>query len=130
MRPRHAWTARELVVLGTAAQSPTPARNQTAHVLRWGSELVLFDPGEGAQRQLACAGISVAQLTRICITHAHGDHCLGLPGVLQRRSLDPEPAPIDVVSVPIVLAVGLVVLLVVAHQVPQAEAVVAGDEIH
>jgi len=83
-------------VLGTAAQSPTPARNQTAHVLRWGNELVLFDPGEGAQRQLACAGISVAQLTRICITHAHGDHCLGLPGVLQRRSLDPEPAPIDV----------------------------------
>lgn len=83
-------------MLGTAAQSPTPARSPTAHALRWGRELVLFDPGEGAQRQLACAGIPVSQLTRICITHAHGDHCLGLAGVLQRRSLDPDPSPIDV----------------------------------
>jgi ribonuclease Z len=94
-RRRHAWAARELVVLGTAAQSPTPARNHNAYALRWGRELVLFDPGEGAQRQLASAGIPVSQLTRICITHAHGDHCLGLAGVLQRRSLDPVPAPID-----------------------------------
>lgn len=83
-------------MLGTAAQSPTPTRNQTAHVVRWGSEVVLFDPGEGTQRQMALAGIPVSQLTRICITHAHGDHCLGLPGVLQRRSGDPDPAPIDV----------------------------------
>lgn len=83
-------------MLGTAAQSPTTARNQTAHVVRWGSEVVLFDPGEGTQRQLAYAGIPVSQLTRICITHAHGDHCLGLPGVLQRRSGDPDPAPLDV----------------------------------
>jgi ribonuclease Z len=93
---RHAWHARQLVVLGTAAQSPTAQRNQNGHVVRWGAELVLFDPGEGTQRQLVRAGIPVAQLTRICITHAHGDHCLGLAGVLQRRSLDPSPAPIDV----------------------------------
>lgn len=93
---RHAWTARELVVLGTSAQSPTAARNQTGHVVRWGSEVLLFDPGEGTQRQLVRAGIPVSQITRICITHAHGDHCLGLAGVLQRRSLDPQPAPIDV----------------------------------
>lgn len=93
---RHRWTARELVVLGTSAQTPTAARNQTGHVLRWGSEVVLFDPGEGTQRQLVHAGVSVSQITRVCITHAHGDHCLGLPGVLQRRSLDPSPHPIDV----------------------------------
>jgi ribonuclease Z len=93
---RHAWHARQLVVLGTAAQSPTVRRNHNGHVVRWGTELVLFDPGEGTQRQLVRAGVPVAQLTRICITHAHGDHCLGLAGVLQRRSLDPSPAPIDV----------------------------------
>jgi ribonuclease Z len=105
---RHAWHARQLVVLGTAAQSPTVRRNQNGHVVRWGPELVLFDPGEGTQRQLVRAGVQVGQLTRICITHAHGDHCLGLAGVLQRRSLDPSPAPIDIhvpaSMVPVVVA--------------------------
>ena len=86
---------RALTILGTAAQSPTASRNQNGYVLRWDNEVILFDPGEGTQRQMLLAHISAASLTRICITHFHGDHCLGLPGVLQRRSLDPRPAPID-----------------------------------
>jgi ribonuclease Z len=86
---------RALTILGTAAQSPTATRNQNGYLLRWDEEVILFDPGEGTQRQMLLARASVAGVTRICITHFHGDHCLGLPGVLQRRSLDPEPDAID-----------------------------------
>jgi len=57
---------------------------------------VLFDPGEGTQRQMLFAGVTASQITHICITHFHGDHCLGLPGVLQRMSLDRVPHPVDV----------------------------------
>jgi ribonuclease Z len=79
---------RELVVLGTASQAPTRTRNHNGYVLRWGGEGFLFDPGEGTQRQMLFAGVTASQITRICITHFHGDHCLGLPGVIQRMSLD------------------------------------------
>lgn len=81
-------SARELYVLGTASQVPTRHRNHNGYFLRWDNEGILFDPGEGTQRQLTLAGISVSAITRICITHFHGDHCLGLPGVIQRLSLD------------------------------------------
>jgi ribonuclease Z len=87
---------RELVVLGTASQVPTRERNHNGYLLRWDREAVLVDPGEGTQRQLMRAGIAVSAIRRICITHAHGDHCLGLPGVLQRLSLDGIVRPVDV----------------------------------
>ncbi len=79
---------RELVVLGTASQAPTRRRNHNGYFLRWDGEGLLFDPGEGTQRQMQFAGVTASHITRICITHFHGDHCLGLPGVLQRMSLD------------------------------------------
>jgi ribonuclease Z len=79
---------RELVVLGTASQAPTRTRNHNGYLLRWDAEGLLFDPGEGTQRQMLFAGVTASQITRICITHFHGDHCLGLPGVLQRMALD------------------------------------------
>ena len=87
---------RELVVLGTASQAPTRSRNHNGYLLRWDGEGVLFDPGEGTQRQMLFAGVTASQITRICITHFHGDHCLGLPGVLQRMSLDRVPHVVDV----------------------------------
>lgn len=87
-------SSRELVVLGTASQVPTRARNHNGFVLRLNGELVLLDPGEGTQRQMTLAGLSAARLSFICITHFHGDHCLGLPGVLQRRWLDAPARPI------------------------------------
>lgn len=88
-------SARELVVLGTASQVPTRTRAHHGAVLRWDDEVVLLDPGEGTQRQLTLAGVSAGSVTRICITHLHGDHCLGLPGVLQRMSLDGVEHPVD-----------------------------------
>jgi len=87
---------RELVVLGTASQAPTRARNHNGYLLRWDGEGLLFDPGEGTQRQMLFAGVTASQITRICLTHFHGDHCLGLPGVLQRMALDEVTRPVDV----------------------------------
>lgn len=82
---------RELVVLGTASQVPTRYRAHNAYFLRFDDQGFLFDPGEGAQRQMQFAGLSVSEITRVCVTHFHGDHALGLPGILQRMSLDDVP---------------------------------------
>jgi ribonuclease Z len=87
---------RELAVLGTASQVPTRHRNHNGYVLRFDNEVILFDPGEGTQRQMLMAGLAVTPITRICVTHFHGDHSLGLPGVLQRISLDKVPHPVAV----------------------------------
>ncbi|MGC0311899.1 ribonuclease Z [Kitasatospora acidiphila] len=85
---------RELVVLGTASQVPTRHRNHNGYLLRWDGEGLLFDPGEGTQRQMLHAGVSATDLTRICVTHFHGDHSLGLAGVIQRINLDKVPHPV------------------------------------
>lgn len=85
---------RELVILGTASQVPTRTRNHNGYLLRWDGEGLLFDPGEGTQRQMIHAGVSAAQITRICLTHVHGDHCFGLPGVLSRMALDAVVHPV------------------------------------
>jgi ribonuclease Z len=87
--------ARELVILGSSSQVPTRYRNHNGYVLRWDDEVILFDPGEGTQRQLALAHVSAPSITMICITHFHGDHCLGLPGVLARFGLDRVRHPVD-----------------------------------
>ncbi|MGW5128352.1 ribonuclease Z [Streptomyces sp. NPDC004069] len=84
-------SARELVVLGTASQVPTRHRNHNGYLLRWDGEGILFDPGEGTQRQMLRAGVAAHDLNRICVTHFHGDHSLGLAGVIQRINLDQVP---------------------------------------
>src|SRR5690349_2327644 len=87
---------RQLTVLGTASQVPTRHRNHNGYLLRWDDEVMLFDPGEGTQRQMLLAGLPVTPLRRICITHFHGDHSLGLPGIIQRISLDKVAHPVVV----------------------------------
>jgi ribonuclease Z len=85
---------RELVVLGTASQVPTRYRNHNGYLLRWDDEGLLFDPGEGTQRQMVLAGVASSAVNRLCLTHFHGDHCLGVPGIIQRASLDRVGHPI------------------------------------
>jgi ribonuclease Z len=87
-------STRELVVLGTASQVPTRDRNHNGYLLRWDGQGILFDPGEGTQRQMAHAGVAAHDLNRLCITHFHGDHSLGLAGVVQRINLDRVPHPV------------------------------------
>ena len=92
----HAVSGRELVVLGTASQAPTRHRNHNGYLLRWDGFGILFDPGEGTQRQMVLAGVASSAIDMICVTHLHGDHCLGLPGVLARMSLDGRPAEVEI----------------------------------
>jgi len=85
---RTRMSSRELIALGTSSQVPTRERSHNAYMLRWDGDGFLFDPGEGVQRQLTLAGIAASSIHSICITHFHGDHCLGLAGLVQRLSLD------------------------------------------
>ncbi len=89
-------SARELIVLGTSSQVPTRYRNHNGYLLRWDEEGFLFDPGEGTQRQMIYAEVTVTQVTRIFVTHFHGDHCLGLAGLHQRISLDRVPHEVEI----------------------------------
>jgi ribonuclease Z len=81
-------SGRELIALGTSSQVPTRERSHNAYLVRWEGTGILFDPGEGAQRQMTLAGVPAGVVGAICISHFHGDHCLGLPGIVQRLSLE------------------------------------------
>ena len=73
----------ELVLLGTGAGHPGPRRGASCVALRRGGRAVLFDAGEGAQVQLArAAGLRPGQVEAVFVTHLHGDHVFGLPGLL------------------------------------------------
>jgi ribonuclease Z len=87
---------RELVVLGSASSVPTRHRNHNGYFLRWDDEGLLFDPGEGTQRQCTLAGVSPADVSRVCVTHFHGDHCLGLPGMILRVANSGGRLPIPI----------------------------------
>ena len=89
-------SVRELIALGTSSQVPTAERSHNAYLLRWDGKAFLLDPGEGAQRQLTIAGVAASSIHYICITHFHGDHCLGLAGILQRLSLDHCSHPVHI----------------------------------
>jgi ribonuclease Z len=88
---------RDLVVLGSASAVPTRHRNHNGYFLRWDGHGFLFDPGEGTQRQMTMAGIAASDLTWLCVTHFHGDHCLGVPGIVQRIARDQVDHPVDAV---------------------------------
>jgi ribonuclease Z len=89
-------SVREFIALGTGSQVPTRRRNHNGYFLRWDDEGFLFDPGEGTQRQMAYGDLAASRIHRIFITHFHGDHCLGLAGVIQRLSLDRCDHPVTV----------------------------------
>jgi ribonuclease Z len=89
-------SVREIIALGTASQVPTRLRNHNGYFLRWDDEGFLFDPGEGTQRQMAFASLASSSINRVCVTHFHGDHCLGLGGIIQRASLDRITHPLYV----------------------------------
>ncbi|MEC8307100.1 MAG: ribonuclease Z [Chlamydiota bacterium] len=85
---------RRLVILGTSSQQPTRKRNHGAYLALFQNEGLLFDPGEGTQRQFIYANVRPPSVTRIFISHFHGDHCLGLGSMLMRLNLDKVSHPI------------------------------------
>ncbi|MBS0651761.1 MAG: ribonuclease Z [Verrucomicrobia bacterium] len=87
-------TMRDIVILGCSSQQPTRTRNHGAYLVRWNEEGLLFDPGEGTQRQFIFANVAPTFVTRIFVSHFHGDHCLGLGSMLMRLNLDKVTHPI------------------------------------
>jgi ribonuclease Z len=78
----------QVVFLGTSGSWPTPKRNVSAIAVKRGPEILLFDCGEGTQRQFMLSSLSFMQITRVFLTHFHGDHFLGLPGLVQSMSMN------------------------------------------
>ncbi|MBU1004246.1 MAG: ribonuclease Z [Nanoarchaeota archaeon] len=72
----------EVIFLGTSSMVPTKERNQSAVLIRYKNEGILVDCGEGTQRQFKQKGIPLTKITKILITHWHGDHVFGIPGVM------------------------------------------------
>jgi len=78
-------------ILGTSSAIPTKDRNHPSIFFQYQGEAFLFDCGEGTQRQLQIAGHSFYKINKIFITHLHGDHVLGLPGLLQTLDFHDKP---------------------------------------
>jgi ribonuclease Z len=89
-----------LTFLGTAGSWPTKERSASAVALDLEQELVLLDCGEGTQRQFFQSSASFMRVRRIFITHFHGDHFLGLPGLIQSMSLNHREQPLDIYGPP------------------------------
>jgi len=73
----------EVTFLGTSCMIPTKERNLFSVFVRHETEGILIDCGEGTQRQFKQADMNLTKITKILITHWHGDHVLGLPGLVQ-----------------------------------------------
>ena len=81
-----------ITLLGTAATMPLPDRALTAAVAECGGHSLLLDCGEGTQTAARRAGVNLMKLDAICLTHYHGDHIFGLPGLLQTLGCQAVPA--------------------------------------
>ena len=84
----------KVVFLGTAGSLPTIIRNPSAFLINYEGELLLFDCGEGTQKQMMKAKTGMQKLTSIFISHLHADHILGLPGLLQTMAFQGRTEPI------------------------------------
>ena len=83
----------DLVFLGTSASMPTAQRAPAALLVRRGGERLLFDCAEGTQRQLQRSSVGLVDLEEIFLTHLHGDHFLGLPGMVKTFALRGRDEP-------------------------------------
>ena len=77
----------KITFLGTSDQIPSRSRNHTSILLTYEGENILIDCGEGTQRQFRKANLNPCKITKILISHWHGDHVLGLPGLLSTLAL-------------------------------------------
>jgi ribonuclease Z len=90
----------DLAFLGTAGSVPTARRGPSATLVRRGGERLLFDCGEGTQRQLLRSGIGLVELREVFLTHYHADHYLGLPGMMKTFALRGRELPLTVYGPP------------------------------
>ena len=83
-----------ITLLGTAATMPLPDRALTAAVAECGGHSLLFDCGEGTQTAARRAGVNLMKMDAVCLTHYHGDHIFGLPGLLQTLGCQGRTRPL------------------------------------
>jgi ribonuclease Z len=86
----------KLVFLGTSAAQPTPERALTCICLEKDGEILMFDAGEGAQISYLKSGLGWNKKMKIFVTHLHGDHCIGILGLLQTMTLQNRSEPIEI----------------------------------
>lgn len=87
--------------LGTGAGMPAKERNVTSMALsfpEYDGDLWLFDCGEGTQRQILYTAVKLTKLTAVFVTHLHGDHLFGLPGILGSRSFQGAEHPLELIG--------------------------------
>jgi len=85
-----------IIFLGTAGSIPTPKRSLPAILIQRKGEQIMFDCGEAVQRQMIKARVGFHKKMKVFITHMHGDHVLGLPGLLQTMSLLDRGKKLDI----------------------------------
>ncbi len=94
--PAENFTMIELTFLGTGATKPFIDRFTTSFALRYEGEVLLFDCGEGIQIRLAQSGFSPMKIDKIFVTHFHGDHVLGIPGILYTLAKNQRERPLHI----------------------------------
>lgn len=97
---RHGKTPIEAVLLGTAGAFPSREKHLPSTIVRTRDITILVDAGEGAQYRLREAGYSGHEIDLILITHIHGDHVFGIPGLLQGLSLTGRTRPLAILGPP------------------------------
>jgi ribonuclease Z len=90
----------DIVFLGTSGSVPTARRGLAGTLVRRGGERLLFDCGEGTQRQLLRSKVGLVELPEVFLTHYHADHYLGLPGMLKTFALRGRETPLTVYGPP------------------------------
>jgi len=90
----------DVVFLGTSGSAPTARRSPSALLVRRGGERLLFDCGEGTQRQLLQSSVGLVDLHEVFLTHFHADHFLGLPGMLKTFALRGRDVPLTIFGPP------------------------------
>jgi len=90
----------EITVLGTSSATPTKYRHPSAQYVRLEGSYLLLDCGEGAQRQLSRYGLRVLKISHVFVTHLHGDHYFGLPGLITSMALYGRTEPLVIVGPP------------------------------
>jgi ribonuclease Z len=90
----------QMIFLGTSSAAPTVERGLSSIAIMREGELLLFDAGEGMQRNFIKAGLGMNREMKVFVTHMHADHCVGLLGLLQTMALQGRERPLDIYGQP------------------------------
>ena len=107
----------DVTLIGTGGLMPLPDRALASVFLKCQGKTILFDCGEGTQSAARKAGVSLINVDLIALTHYHGDHVFGLPGLLQTMQVQERTAPLVIIG-PKGINESLAPLLTAAGELP------------